>query len=82
MQTAQALAGHAVEQLVIDGRAFLTHTADETDFFHLNVLSCCRLVPASYRLTTYLEPDSISRMQCEFKLWLARPKGQHRDSLI
>ena len=41
MQTAQALARHAVEQLVIDGRAFPTHTADETDFFHRNVLSCC-----------------------------------------
>ncbi len=36
MQATKALPRHAVKQLVIDGRAFPAHAADEADFFHVN----------------------------------------------
>ena len=63
MQATQTLARDAVKELVIDGRAFPTHAADQADFFKLQSLSRLALVQNSTGVSTGPTASKITKLK-------------------
>lgn len=63
MQATQTLARDAVKELVVDGRAFPTHAADEADFSKLQSLSRLALIQNSTGVSTGPAASKITKLK-------------------